>query len=142
MVLTGASSKFCALVRGLAAALPSLLAQPRAPAGVVPLRQEQRRLTQEQVAQLVSAYQAGGGVKELGCKFKIHRETVGEHLKRVGVRLRQRGLTAEQIDGCVRLYGEGWSTGRLGKRYEVDAETVRAELKKRRVQMRRPWERI
>jgi DNA-directed RNA polymerase specialized sigma24 family protein len=104
-------------------------------------RQVQRRLTPEQVEQLVLDYQAGNSMQKLARSWHLHRTTVAEHLRRAGVAVRQRGIPIAQLGEAGRLYGEGWSCQRLAERYRCDEETVRQALKQHKVQMRKPWER-
>jgi hypothetical protein len=49
-----------------------------------------RRLSNEQVAQLVEEYNSGVIINDLAKHFKIHRTTVSLHLLRQGVRDRRR----------------------------------------------------
>jgi hypothetical protein len=68
----------------------------REPAAPPPrILQTQRRLSAEQVDQLVAAYQAGKTVRELASQFDLHRTTVLAHLERQGVsrRASRRKLT-------------------------------------------------
>ena len=140
--MEGSPSKFSARVERLAAGLHVLLASP-SPAAAKPsrLRQAQRRLTSEQVGQLVEEYRAGDSMKALAARWALHRSTVAGHLRHAGVQLRRQGLSEEQLREGVRLYTEGWSLQRLAERYWCDAETVRTHLTQAGLNMRRPWER-
>ncbi len=104
-------------------------------------RQLQRRLTAEQVDQLLSEYRAGASMKDLADQWRLHRSTVAAHLGRAGVALRRRGVPDARLGEAVRLYGEGWSCQRLAERYGCDDETVRQALKRAGVSLRAPWER-
>lgn len=138
--LRGGSWKQAALFRRRAADLPALLhRRPRTQA--VRERQVQRRLTPEQVDQLVAEYQASDDMTVLAARWGLHRTTVAGHLKRVGVELRRRDMPAERMDEAVRMYGEGWSLERLAERYCCDDETVRQALKRAGVSLRKPWKR-
>jgi hypothetical protein len=70
-------------------------------------RQVQRRLTPEEVKQLVAEYQAGDNMVQLAKRWHLHRTTVTDHLRRTGVPVRQRGIPAELLDEAIRLYEEG-----------------------------------
>jgi uncharacterized protein (DUF433 family) len=105
-------------------------------------RQVQRRLTPEQVEQLVARYRAGDNMQELARNWRLHRTTIAEHLRRAGVPVRQRGIPHDRLDEAVLLYAEGWSCLRLAERYDCDNETVRQTLKRAGVMLRQPWERI
>lgn len=136
------ASSIQAQVRGLEAELEGRLAR-RGPAALpghikAPI---QRRLTADQVAELVAEYQAGADMKELAVRWQVHRTTVAGHLRRAGVELRRQGLSEDQLGEAVRLYGEGRSLQWLAERYGCDAETVRTCLKREGVARREPWER-
>ncbi len=128
MVLTGASSKHFAQVRRLAAALPSLIDEPRAPA---PVRQQQVRLTLARVAQLVAAYEAGADMNELAKLYGVHRHSVRAHLDKAGVELRRQGLTEPETAEAERLYVAGVSLAKLGVKFGCDHTTVRRALLRR-----------
>lgn len=95
-----------------------------------------KRLSHDQVQQLIEGYEAGATVYELGERFGINRKTVGKILKRRGVTMRMQGLSPSQVDEAVRLYGEGWSLVRIGERLGVDHGTVWRRLQERGVRMR------
>ncbi len=144
MVLTGTSSKQQALVSRLAAAQPALIVGPIDSQRGAPARQRQvqRRLTSDQVQQLVTEYEAGIGVQDLATRWSIHRTTVATQLRQAGVLARRRGLTEEARAEAVRLYAEGWSCQRLAERYGCNATTVWSVLRRANVQLRAPWERL
>lgn len=116
--------------------LPAL-DEPAAPVSDRPPRpKRQRRLSQEQLQQLVAGYQAGATVYELGARFGISRQAAARQLQRCGVTMRRQGLTPAQVHEAIRLYAAGWSLARLGERFQVDASTVFRQLRERGVRMR------
>src|SRR4051812_7105663 len=66
--------------------------------------QAQRRLTDEESAKLVAAYQAGAKAHELASQWGIHRVTVTQILKRAGVSRRSVGLSEEHVAEAASLY--------------------------------------
>ena len=100
-----------------------------------------RKLTDDEVARLVEAYQAGATVYGLAEQFVIHRTTVSLHLKRTGVVLRQRSLREDQVATAASLYQQGWSLARLGEKFDVHPTTVHTALRRAGVPLRKPWER-
>ena len=84
----------------------------------------QRRLTADQIAELVDRYRSGKTMKELASEFGIHRTTVSSHLTEQGVPIRRGGLDQEQTAEALQLHEEGWSSGRLGEKFDVSADTV------------------
>jgi predicted DNA-binding protein YlxM (UPF0122 family) len=105
------------------------------------VRRVARRLSQRQLADLVAGYEAGATVYSLAERFKIHRVTVSQHLRRMGVTMRNRGLDERQVNHAAVLYQQGWSLARIAEHQNVDAETVRKELRARGVRMRGAHER-
>jgi len=95
-----------------------------------------KRLSKEEVQQLIEGYEGGATVYELGDRFGIKRQTVSVILKRREVRMRRQGLTLEQVDEAVRLYGVGWSLARISIKFDTTANTVRSRLLERGVRMR------
>jgi transcriptional regulator of acetoin/glycerol metabolism len=100
-----------------------------------------RRLTADEVRELVAAYEAGSTAYELAGQFGVHRVTVTSLLHRSGVVMRRCGLSKEQINETVALYRQGWPVARIGKHFGVDGTTVWRALRQLGVPMRRPWER-
>ena len=71
-------------------------------------RRTARRLSESDVAELVTRYQEGATVYDLAKRFSIHRTTVSGHLHRRGVRLRGLALIGD------RLWSPPGSTSRVG----------------------------
>ncbi|GAB2969140.1 hypothetical protein GCM10017788_80170 [Amycolatopsis acidiphila] len=101
-----------------------------------PTPRRARRLTADQVQELIAGYQAGATVYELGYRFGIERRTVSDILHRHGVPKRRRGLSPQQVDHAIHLYHQGWSLARIGIRMQVAADTVRKRLLEGGVTMR------
>ena len=98
-----------------------------------------RKLSTDELGELVDCYRRGSLASELAERFGIHRQTVVAHLKREGVTVRpQVKLTAPIVSEAVELYAEGWSTAAIGKKYGVDASTVGDALKRVGVRLRGP----
>jgi hypothetical protein len=100
-----------------------------------------RRLTAEELAEVVDGYQAGAQAKELAIRLQVNRHTVAAALERAGVQPRARGLTPAQVAQACRLYRDGWSLARIGETHAVTANTVRRYLLLAGVAMRSPNER-
>jgi hypothetical protein len=81
-------------------------------------RQVQRRLTPEQVEQLVVEYQSGKSMQELARSWH-YGTTVAEHLRRASVSIRQRGIPPESVDESIGLYMAGWPCRRLAERLSL-----------------------
>lgn len=107
--------------------------------------QQQHRLSDERVHELVARYEAGQSVRLLAVEFGIHRETVLEHLKRAGVSRRPnvRKLTDEQVTCAVGLYATNLSLVKVAAHFDVNAATIRREFVRTGVALRprRGWNR-
>jgi uncharacterized protein (DUF433 family) len=138
VVLTGVSSNF---QKSLLALSFRVRANRPAP-GVRPERQAQTRLTDAEVARLITAYSAGAKITQLATDFGINRNTASSILRNNGTEPRRRGLSADDITQAGSLYLAGWSLARIANQLECTAETVRKALLRTGVQRREPWERF
>ena len=131
--LLGANSK-----RDNVTKLLSILAgegRDRLPARPTRSRQFQRRLDDQELAQLLAAYERGVIIDDLATMFDIDRTTVMANLSRLGAESR-RGIVHRRIDEARALYEQGWSLARIGDHFGVHAETVRLALRRAGVQAR------
>jgi DNA-binding CsgD family transcriptional regulator len=55
-----------------------------------------RRLTEDEVTELVTDYEGGATVYDLAKRFKIHRNTVSGHLHLRDIKMRGQSMTEEQ----------------------------------------------
>jgi len=101
-------------------------------------RQVQRRLSPEEIEELVACYRAGATALALAGKHSIHRTTVLALLERHQVSRRWRVLTPGHIERAVSSYASGHSCASIAKELQVNPETVRQALLKAGVAMRRP----
>jgi hypothetical protein len=104
VALTGSSSKQKALVSRLADSQPALLTRStgRQERSAIRQRQAQRRLTAEQVQQLIAEYEAGASMKELATRWDLHRTTVAAQLRQAGAPLRRQGIPADRLTEACR----------------------------------------
>lgn len=101
-----------------------------------PIRQRQRRLTEDQVKQMVARYHEGATVYELAKEFSIRRATVSERPKKAGVSMRFQPPGNELIDSMVGLYQSGLPLAEVGDRVGTSPGTVHRHLRIHGVQMR------
>lgn len=119
----------------LIAQLPQRNEPPRSPERT-PRRRTIKDVHADQLAAIVSEYQAGATVYELAAQYALNRNSIANVLKRNGVQLRGQGLASEQIDQAAYLYAAGQSLARIGERFGVDVRTVQRRLIERGVTMR------
>jgi len=109
--------------------------EPAPPASTT---QQQRRLSSEQAANLVSDYQAGASIKSLVRKYGVHNMTVKAHLLRAGIVV----PSFMQIDPVlrvevVRLYLSGKTMVDVAQLVGVSEPTVARVLRVQGVPSRR-----
>lgn len=105
------------------------------------LHQQQTRLADSDVGQLVVAYREGTTILELAARFGCDRKTVTRYLKLHCVEMRYRRFTEPQVDELVRLFRSGMSAPEIGRQLGADPKTVRARLLERGMQLRGPHDR-
>lgn len=89
-----------------------------------------RRLSREEIVELVQGYRDGFTVYELATQFGIHRETVSGVLERNGVPRRRKPLSSAQIEQACSLHEGGWSLAQVGAELGCDPSTVWRALAK------------
>jgi hypothetical protein len=99
-------------------------------------RQFQRRLSTEEVAELVDAYDEGATQQELAVRFGIYRTTVAAHLDRAGIGNRRGAMTPEQVSEAIELYGQGWSLAKIGNYFGLYPTSIYYWLRKNGVTLR------
>jgi len=142
VALRGGSSNFDAAdrLRRLAQELPALLRRRLHRTKTKKHWQMQRRLKPEQIKRLMAEYEAGDNMLHLAKRWRLHRTTVSDHLRRAGVPVRHRGIPVERLDEVVSLYYEGWSCLRIAKYFGCNAETVRQALIRSGTTLRKRWD--
>ncbi len=97
-----------------------------------PTTQPQRRLSAEEVRDLVAAREAGAQIKDLGKQFKIDRATVNNHLRRAGVEPRRwagKTLSDERLREAGQLYESGLSLRVVAEWVGVDKRYLSGALR-------------
>lgn len=85
-------------------------------------------LSPAQVDDLVTLYEAGATLVELGERFGVHRRTAATHLVRRAVPIRTRGLDERYLSEAVELYVGGLTLMEVGLRFGVSQQAVRRAL--------------
>jgi AraC-like DNA-binding protein len=97
--------------------------------------QHQRRLDDQELAQLLAAYDQGVMINDLAAMFDLSRTAVMANLNRLGAESR-RGIVQRRIEEAASLYQHGWSLARIGTKYGVHPATVGRTLKLAGVRLR------
>jgi hypothetical protein len=100
------------------------------------IKQVHRRLSQDQIDELVVAYRAGATLQELSDHFQIHRASISIILERHSVPRRYRMVEGERLDGAIRAYQNGRSVISIADGLGVAGDTVRKALNRAGVKLR------
>jgi DNA-binding CsgD family transcriptional regulator len=96
----------------------------------------QRRLSPEQVDELIASYQVGVPINDLAAQFEIHRSTVLDHVNRAGTRRRYPALEVRDVEEAAELYRTGQSLRNIGIHFGIHASTVRQYLVRAGIKLR------
>ena len=99
-------------------------------------RRRQRRLSQDQVAELIASYRVGVLINDLAVQFQIHRSTVLDHVNRAGTRRRYPALEPPEVEEAAQLYRAGQSLRVIGIHFGVHASTVGQYLVRSGIRLR------
>jgi transposase-like protein len=101
-------------------------------------RQQQRRLGQEQVDEVVARYVDGESIDALAREYGINRTTVISHLERNGVDRRRnpRKMTDAKVHAAAERYATGISLAAVAAEFDVCDRTLRREFECAGVQTR------
>lgn len=94
-------------------------------AGLLGLRQVQRRLTAEQRANLCQRYMNGATVYRLAKEFELDRRTVSKILKGSGVIMRFRTPTTAEVSLAAFLFNRGRSVASIASELGFSENTIR-----------------
>jgi hypothetical protein len=100
-------------------------------------KQQQKRLTKDEIKQIISGYQNGATVYELAAQLGRHRNTISKVLKRNGIRPTIK-LDID-VQAITTLYNNGCKIADIAKRFKVSDEAIRRRLIKNGVKMRARW---
>ncbi|MGH9089890.1 MAG: helix-turn-helix domain-containing protein [Acidimicrobiales bacterium] len=96
--------------------------EPRTPARAC------RRLTDDEIAQLVAGYASGVRVDDLVAQFHVDQTTVQKYVRLHGLPRRQERLGTRQLDTATALYRSGTSIQHVATALGVSPTTVRRYL--------------
>lgn len=103
------------------------------------VRRPPRRISSDDVNDMVKRFRAGQTVKDISAALGVHRATVAKHLEKRGIteRRQARRLSVEEVDQMVELYQAGQSLATIGKQFGVHHDAVRYRLRQKSVAMRK-----
>lgn len=106
------------------------------------VRQLQRRLTTDEIDELLEAYVAGEPIRDIAARHGIHRTTVIGHVTRRGLpRRSDHSWSDQELQTAADLYAAGQSLATVGRDVGIDAATVANRFRRAGVPIRarRGW---
>ena len=107
---------------------------------VTKLTQQQKKLTNDEVLQIVKDYQNGMNTNQLADKYGCHRVNISAQLKKQNIEVTTRKLNSQNITEIIGLYEGGMNTTQLAKRFGVTCPTIIKYLHENGVKMRTRWD--
>lgn len=120
----------------------SISKRPSSERVISKLVQRQKRLSTDEVSEIVNSYKSGLNIYQLAKQYNCHRTTISYHLKEHGVKMRNRPLSEAQVNEAVKLYESGLSCLKIGKIIGADDTTILRRLRERGVGVRGAHERM
>lgn len=103
--------------------------------------QKQKRLSKEEIQEIITAYRNGVTIYELAEQFNCHRNTISDNLKRNGIQPTIKKFTSQsEIDKLISHYESGMKNVEIAKLYGVSESTVRKTLLCNGIRMRNRWD--
>ena len=104
-------------------------------------RQVQKHLSEEEVAQIIRAYQSGTSTNELARQYGCHRHTICDHLRKHGIEVtRNKIRSAEAVCQVIALYEQGNMIEDIANQYDVSQATINRLLHGNGVKVRSRWD--
>jgi transcriptional regulator of aromatic amino acid metabolism len=101
-----------------------------------PKTRSRRFLTPQDIADIVTQYEAGKTTQQVGNRYGISKTRVATVLREQDVTIRRQGLSNEQPREAITLYEAGKSLGWIGARFGVSHTTIAAKLRQHGVRLR------
>ena len=100
-------------------------------------RRQKHTFSNEEITDIVTAYESGASTNNLAEKYDCHRRTIANQLKKQGVT-----VTREKLDlgDAVQMYESGLTTKEIAEKYHMSDNAVSYRLKKAGVRMRTRWD--
>ena len=107
---------------------------------VTKLTQQQKKLTDDEILQVIKDYQNGMNTYQLADKYGCYRVNISAQLKRQNIEVTTRKINFQNIAEIIRLYEGGMNTTQLAKQFDVACPTIIKYLHKNGVKMRTRWD--
>ena len=105
------------------------------------VRQAQKHLSEEEVAQIVLAYQEGKSANVLAREYGCNRKAICDHLKKNGVTVSRSKIRSEEAaQQIIALYEANHLIAEIAGRYDVSESSINRLLHANGVRVRSRWE--
>lgn len=105
------------------------------------LRQQQKRLTEREIAEIVVKYNSGISTYNLAKEYGCHRRTISDNLKKQGIKVTNQLMERKGVVELVmQMYSEYYKPADIAKALGINVDSVRKILKENNVYIRKSWE--
>ena len=101
------------------------------------IEQSQKRLTDEEIGLVCSAYQSGKSTYQLAREFGCHRSTISNALKSRGIEVTKKSKL--DVVDVATLYEQGHATQEIADKYNVGPQVILRCLKAEGIKIRGRW---
>jgi len=105
------------------------------------IRQAQKHLSEEEVAQIVLAYQGGKSANVLAREYGCNRKAICDHLKKNGVTVSRSKISSEEtVRYIIALYESNQQMKEIADQYGVSESAINRLLHANGVRIRSRWD--
>ena len=105
------------------------------------IRQTQKRLSEEEVLQIITAYQGGKSANVLAREYGCNRKAICDHLKKHGVTVSRSKIRSEEaVRQIIALYEANQQMKEIADQYGVSESAINRLLHENGVRIRSRWE--
>ena len=105
------------------------------------IRQEQKRLSEKEVAKIIIAYQGGKSANVLAREYGCNRKAIYGHLKKHGVTVSRSKIRSEEtVRQIIALYESKQQMKEIADRYGVSESAINRLLHENGVRVRSRWD--
>jgi len=105
------------------------------------IRQTQKHLSEDEVAQIIITYQNGKSANKLADEYGCDRHTICDHLKKHDIKVsRNRIRSEEAMRQIIALYESNVFISDIADQYDVSESTINRLLHENGVKVRNRWD--
>ena len=105
------------------------------------IRQIQKHLSEEEIAQLIIDYQGGKSTSQLANEYGCNRHTIANQLKKHGIKVSRSKIRSEEtVHRIIALYESGRLIAEIAGQFEVSESAINRLLHENGVKVRSRWD--